>query len=177
MTRARVAAALAAIVTALLLQATLIAPLAVTVPVSLAAVLVAAVGLTEGPATGISFGFTAGLLADLGSHHPAGVFALTWMGIGLLCGQLAERRSVRRDAATAAGVCTAGAAAAMLLLTVVHADGASVALAARTAIPTALGDALLALAVLPATRAFLRNDALRAPHPVVTELHLGDRRG
>lgn len=177
MTRARVAAALAAILTALLLQATLVAPLAMLVPASLPAVLVAAVGLTEGPGTGISFGFAAGLVADLGSTHPAGVFALTWMGIGLVCGQIADRRSVRGDAATAAAVCAAGALVAGVLLTVLHADGASLWATVATAAPAGVADALLALAVVPATRAFLRNDVLRAPHPVVTELRVGGGRG
>ena len=83
MTRSRIAAALAGILTVLLLQATLVAPVCTPFAVSLPAVLVAAVALVDGPATGISFGFAAGLMADLGSRHPAGVLALCWLGVGL----------------------------------------------------------------------------------------------
>ena len=57
----------------------LVGPLTVPVPVSLPALLVAAVALVDGPGVGMAFGFAAGLLADLGSEHPAGVLALCWM--------------------------------------------------------------------------------------------------
>ena len=177
MTRARVVAAIATILTALLLQATVIGPWAAPVPVSLPAVLVAAVALVDGPGAGMAFGFAAGLVADLGSSHPAGVLALCWMGIGLLCGQAADRNSVRRDAATAAVICTLGTLAAGLLLTAVHADGASLGGSFLHAVPAGLGDALLALAVVPAARAFLRSETLRAPHPMLPELNLAGRRG
>lgn len=165
MTRVRVAAAAAAVLTALLLQATLIAPLTLPVPVSLPAVLVAAVALANGPASGMSLGFSAGLVADLGSAHPAGVLALSWLGIGVVCGVAADRRSVRADAGLAAVVCTIATVGSGLLLALVHAAGATAWSAVRDAVPTGLGDALLALAVVPVVRAFLATEALRAPHP------------
>ena len=108
MTRARVAAALAAILTALLLQATVIAPATVPWPVSLPAVLVAAVALVDGPATGMSFGFAAGLIADLGSHHPAGVLALCWLGVGPAVRDAGRpAAALRRDALIAGVACDA----------------------------------------------------------------------
>lgn len=177
MTRARVAAALAAILTALLLQATLVAPLTIPVPVSLPAVLVAAVALVDGPGSGLAFGFATGLLADLGSTHPAGVLALCWMGVGLLCGLAAGRGTVRRDAATAAVICAVASLAATTLLAVVNSGGATVGDGFKYLVPTGLGDALLALAVVPLVRVFLHTDSLRAPHPVLAELELAGRRG
>jgi cell shape-determining protein MreD len=176
-TRARVAAALAALITALLLQGTLVAPLTMSVPVSLPAVLVAAVALVNGPASGMSFGFTVGLIADLGSGHPAGVLALSWLGLGVVCGLAADRRTVRGDAALAAGCCAVAAMFATLLLTVVHAGGATAWLAVRGAVPAGLGDALLALAVVPLVRSFLGTDRLRAPRVLASELGLGSPRG
>lgn len=176
MRRARVAAAMAAILTALLLQATLVAPVAAPFPVSLPAVLVAAVALVDGPAAGMSFGFATGLMADFGSQHPAGVLALCWMGVGLLCGTFADRRSLRRDAAAAGVVGGLASGAATLLLAVVHSHAAAVDAITYT-LPAMLGDALLALVVLSLVRRMLRADSLRAPHPVFTELALGTRRG
>jgi rod shape-determining protein MreD len=177
MRAARLAAGLAAVFTALLLQATLVAPLTMSVPVSLPAVLIAAVALVDGPATGMAFGFVTGLAADLGSTHPAGVLALSWLGLGLVAGMSAARRSVRGDAATAALLCAIASIAATLLLTVVHSDGATVWLAVRNAIPAGLGDALLALPVVAMVRSFLHADLLRAPHPALRELDVIGRRG
>lgn len=176
MNRARLVAALAAALTALLLQAVLIAPVTAPWPVSLPAVLVAAVALIDGPATGMSFGFAVGLLADLGSNHPAGVLALCWLGVGLLCGMLADRRALRRDALTAGVVCAAGSFAATLLLTVVHA-GTQAVDAFTYVLPAAAGDVVLALGVLAIARRMLRSESLRAPHPVFTEIVLAGRRG
>lgn len=169
-------AALAAALTALLLQAVLIAPVTSPWPVSLPAVLVAAVALIDGPATGMSFGFAVGLLADLGSDHPAGVLALCWLGVGLLCGMLADRRGLRRDAMTAGLVCAAGSFAATLMLAVVHA-GAQAVDAVTYLVPAAAGDVILAVGVLALTRRMLHTDSLRAPHPVFTEIVLAGRRG
>lgn len=177
MTRARVAAALAAMLTALLLQAALVAPLTMAVPVSLPAVLVAAVALADGPGTGMSLGFTVGLFADLGSHHPAGVLALSWLGLGAVCGLAGDRRTVRADAAVAAVGCALASVFATLLLAVLHTDGASAWLAVRNAVPAGLGDALLALVVVAVVRAFLRTDSLRAPRPAVVDLGAGAGRG
>jgi cell shape-determining protein MreD len=169
MTRARVAAALTATITALLLQATVVAPATFPWPISLPAVLVAAVALVDGPATGMSLGFAVGLFADLGSHHPAGVLALCWMGVGLLCGTFAERRSARRDALIAGVACALSAVAATLLLTVLN-SGGSLRDAVVHALPTLLGDALLALLVVPVVRRMLATDSLRAARSVYTEL-------
>lgn len=168
MTRTRALAALAAILTALLLQATVIGPVTLPVAVSLPAVLVAAVALVDGPGTGLSIGFVTGLLADLGSDHPAGVLALCWMGAGLLCGCAAGVRSVRVDAAFAAIVCALASLLGEGLLAVAGSGTVSPGSAIVQLVPVALGDAVLALALVPAARAMLRNDALRprrAPAP------------
>jgi rod shape-determining protein MreD len=177
MTRARIAAAMAGILTALLLQATLIAPVAAPVPMSLPAVLVAAIALVDGPATGMSFGFAAGLVADLGSQHPAGVLALCWLGVGLACGRLsAARRRLRADALTAGVVCGLAAAVATVLLAVVHTAG-SLSDAVTYVVPAMAGDAVLALGVVTLVRRMARSDSLRAPHPVYSELAVGPPRG
>lgn len=177
MTRARVAAALAGLFTAMLLQGALLAPLTMWVPVSLPAVLVAAVALVDGPATGMSLGFSAGLLADLGSSHPAGALALSWLGLGLVCGVARDRRSVRGDTAIAAVACVLAAVFATLLLSVVHAGGVEVWLSVRGAVPAGLGDALLALAVIPVVRRLLSTDVLRARPALAAELELRSARG
>jgi len=174
-TRARVAAAIAAVLTSLLLQSTLVAPVALPVPVSLPAVLIAAVALAEGPGVGIGLGFGTGLLADLASRHPAGTLALTWMALGLVCGLLAQPGTfrhvgVRPHAALVAIACTGATTAATVLLTVLGADGAGLAQAVQHLIPTLLGDALLALAVVPLVRLFLRSSALQPPHAPLLDL-------
>lgn len=174
MTRARVAVAVAAAITALLLQATVVAPATFPWAVSLPAVLVAAVALTDGPATGMSFGFATGLLADLGSHHPAGVLALCWLGVGLVAGSLADPRSVRRDAVVVGVVAGLGASASTLLLAVVH-SGGSLHDAVVHLPAVALGDAVLALGAVPLVRRVLRAETLRRPAPVYTELLVGRR--
>jgi len=175
MTRLRVVAALAAMLTALVLQSALVVPLAGTAAASLPAVLVAAIALVDGPAAGMSFGFTLGLLADLGSRHPAGILALCWLGLGLVAGSAAGRRSVRADATVAAVLCTVAALAASALLLAVHADGVTAGETARTIIPAGLVDALLALPVVALVRRALHTDALTAPHPV-TDLAVLTRR-
>ena len=176
MTRARLIAAITALITALLLQATLVAPGTAPLPVSLPAVLVAAVALIDGPATGMSMGFATGLLADLGSTHPAGVLALCWLGIGLVCGTLADRRRLRHDALVAGIVCGLASAMATLLLELVNSAGSLHDAVVYTA-PAVAGDALLACGVIALTRRMLHSDSLRAPQPVYTELALGPRRG
>ncbi len=166
MTGSRVAAGAAVIVTALLLQATVVGPATYPWPVSLPAVLVAAVALAAGPGTGISFGFAAGLTADLASHHPAGVLALCWLGVGIVCGRVADQRSVRRDAVIAGVACAVAGAIAALALSVVHGylsvDVATATL--RHLLPTVLVDAALALVLVPLVRAALRTESLR-PSP------------
>lgn len=168
MTRARVAAAIAALLTALVLQATLVGPLADAVPASLPALLVAAVGLVDGPGSGLAYGFAAGLVADLGSEHPAGVLALTWLGVGLLCGLLqAPNARLRHDVLLASVCCALAAAVSTTLLAVLGYDGASLTDAVRYVVPAALIDLLLALAVVPLVRLFLNTDRLRLPRPVL----------
>lgn len=176
MTRLRAVAAFAAIVTALLLQATLIGPWMVPVAVSLPAVLVAAVALHDGPSAGMAFGFAAGLLADLASRHPAGLLALCWMALGVVAGKGASRRSVRGDAAIAAVLAACASTVALVILALLGKDGATLSAAARGAIPTGLGDALLGLVVVTLVRRGLRSDALRAPQPLVHDF-AGLRRG
>lgn len=176
MRRARLVAATAAMLTALLLQATVIGPATDPWPVSLPAVLVAAVGLVEGPATGMSLGFATGLLADLGSQHPAGVLALCWLGVGLACGLLADRHRLRRDALTVGVVCGLAAVAAAALLALVR-TATSVSGALLYLIPTVAVDAVLAAAVLAVARRMLRTEWLRAPRPVYRELTVGGSRG
>lgn len=175
MTRARVAAAIAAVLTALLLQATLVAPITMPVQVSLPAVLIAAVALAEGPGVGIGLGFGTGLLADLASRHPAGTLALVWMGLGLACGVFAEpgtfrHVSIRSHALIAAIACTGATTVATIALTVLGADGASLGQAVEHLVPTLLGDALLALAIVPVVRFFLRHHVLQAPHAPMLDL-------
>jgi cell shape-determining protein MreD len=163
MTRVRLAAGLAALLTCLALQAGVIAPLVMSVPISLPALLVAAVALCDGPGAGIGFGFAAGLIADLGSTHPAGIFALTWMGIGMVCGLAASKTSLRTDILIAGAVCAVGAAAATGLLTIVGADGATAGLAIRDLAPALFGDVVVAIVLVPLVRRVLRADVLRAP--------------
>jgi rod shape-determining protein MreD len=165
MTRLRAIAALTAIITALLLQATLVGPLTAPVPISLPALVVAAVALSDGPGAGLSLGFATGLVADLASAHPAGVLALAWLVVGLVCGLGADGTSVRLDAAIAAGVCTAVSVGVALLLLVTHSAGATTAQTVHDVIPTLLGNALLALVVVPLVRRCLRNPSLRALRP------------
>ncbi len=164
MTRSRVVAALAAMLTALLLQTTLIAALTMPVPVSLPAVTVAAIALVDGPGAGISYGFVAGLIADLASVHPAGVLALGWLGVGLACGLAANRVSLRRDVAVAALVCALVSGAVTLLLSMLPTDGATAGRVISDFVPTLLGDAALALVLVPIVRVFLRSGSLRSPH-------------
>jgi rod shape-determining protein MreD len=167
-TRVRVCAAIAALLTALLLQACVLSPLLMPAPISLPALLVAAVALREGAGTGIAYGFAAGLITDLGSRHPAGVLALCWMGVGLLCGLAADRTSLRRDATIAAGVCTAAAVAATLMQVLLHTDGVSAASASAGLVATVLLNSLLSVLLIPVTRRFLDRESMRAPRgPVV----------
>jgi cell shape-determining protein MreD len=169
MTRARLVAAVASIVTVLLLQGTLVGPVTAPIPVCLPALLVAAVALVDGPATGMSLGFATGLVADLGSAHPAGVLALCWLGVGLVCGAAGQRGRLRRDALLAGTVCGLASGVAVLLLALVRSAG-SLHDAVLYTLPAMAGDVVLALPVTPLVRRMLRTDSLRAPHPVYTEL-------
>lgn len=174
---------MAAIVTALLLQATVVGPASYPWPASLPAVLVAAVALVDGPGTGMSFGFAAGLVADLASRHPAGVLAVTWLAVGLLCGRIADQRSVRRDAVITGVVCAALSLFTVVLLAVVRSylSFDVVGTALRHLLPTALIDAALALVLVPLVRAALRTQSLHAardsrPGGVLVQPVSGSRR-
>lgn len=169
MTRARVALAAACIVTAALLQATVIGPATAAWPINLSVVLVVAVALFDGPATGMSFGFAAGLFADLGSQHPAGVLALCWLGVGLVCGSVSDRRSVRRDAVLAGVIGALATTVSTLLLVALH-SGGSVSGAFTGFLPSLIGDAVLGLLVVPLVRRALRAESLRAAPGVYTDI-------
>jgi cell shape-determining protein MreD len=157
--------------TALLLQASLLGPLTFPVPVSLPALLVIVVGIYAGPGIGMGLGFATGLLADLGSEHPAGVQALCWLAAGLAAGMLgglATQRGygTRGVAALAAllGAATSGVLGLMLAILGSHA--ATAVLACKFLIPVGLTDALLGLAVVPLVRNLLRAQGIRSPRPV-----------
>lgn len=173
----RVIAAFTAIVSALLVQGSVIAPLFAPVPVSLPAVLVAAVALVDGPGVGLALGFSAGLVADLTSRHPAGVLALTWLLVGLVCGTFAAprptvslgtanhtpvRHALLRDAVIAAAVCAVGSLGAQLLLVALGKDGAQLVAAFAHVVPALAGDAVLAVLVVVLARTMLRRGHLRA---------------
>lgn len=170
MNRARLVAAATVALTVLLLQGALVAPLAQTIPVSLPAVLVAAIALNDGAGTGLAFGFALGLLADLGSTHPAGVLAASWMVVGCLCGTVNAWHSIPRGALVTGltcGLATLGGTAVLALVGSSDAEWANVMV---WTIPAAGIDGALALVLIPLARLFLHTDSLRAPHPVLSEL-------
>lgn len=166
----RAALAAAAILTTLLLQASFIGPLTFPTPVSLPTLMVVVVGIYAGPGIGMSIGFATGLLADLGSDHPAGVQALCWLAAGLLAGKfggLATERGygVRGVAALAAGISALTGTVVASLLAVLGSHAATVWLALRDTVPIALVDALLGLLVVPAVRRMLAAQGIQAPRP------------
>ncbi|MCU1689754.1 MAG: Rod shape-determining protein MreD [Jatrophihabitantaceae bacterium] len=159
---ARVCAAIAVALTALLLQMTLVGPLAPWAPASLPAVVVAAVAITAGPGAGMSMGFSLGLLADLGSAHPVGVLALTWLGLGALVGRYADPRRARTSTITLAAIGAALAGiAGEVLLALVQSDAIRIPSLPRHLIIALVLDAALLVLVLPAARSILGR--LRAP--------------
>jgi len=175
MALSRLAAAAAGVLTVLLLQASLIGPLAFPVPVSLPALLVIVVGCYAGPGAGIGLGFSTGLLADLGSDHPAGVQALCFLGAGLVAGKvggLAIQRGygTRPMAALAALIGTGTCAATGLLLAILGSHAASLGSTVLSLPPVALTEALLGLLLVPAVRRLLRAQGVRAPRPAATVL-------
>jgi hypothetical protein len=92
---------------------------------------------------GLGLGFATGLLADLGSDHPAGVLALCWMAAGYaagVVGGLATERGYRtRGVAGMAAVL--GAASSWLvamMLAILGSHAASAWLAFRNLIPIGL---------------------------------------
>jgi rod shape-determining protein MreD len=164
MTARRVMACIAAIATVSILQAMLIAPWTAPLAVSLPAVFVAAVGIEAGASAGLAVGFTAGLLADLGSRHPAGILALTWLLLGVFCGLLANSRRRRLTSALLVAV-TAGLASfvVVVVLGLFGTPSNSLAGDLGLAAPTVLGDAVLALVVVAPLRAALRALRVRLP--------------
>jgi rod shape-determining protein MreD len=161
----RLIAASTAIVTALVLQASLLSALTAPLAVSLPAVLVASIGLQAGVSAGMSTGFCAGLLADLSSRHPAGVLALCWLVLGIVCGLLADPRRRLRWSLALVGAATAlvGLLASGAIATL-GAGGFELGQAAAVSAPTALANAAIAIAVLGPTKAVLRRH--QAPNPV-----------
>ena len=162
MTLRRAAAGIALTLTALVVQGAFVAPLASTTPVSLPAVLVASVAIVSGPSTGIALGFSAGLLADLASEHPAGVLALCWLGLGLVCGLAGDGIRTNRALAALAGALAAGfTLAAALLLAILGSYGTTVIDTIRQSGPTVCIDMIIALACVPVVRSMLHSPALR----------------
>jgi rod shape-determining protein MreD len=164
MTPLRVTAAAAAILTALLLQGALIGPVFAPLAVSLPAVMIAAVALHDGASTGLCLGFAAGLIADLGSAHPAGLFALAWMGVGLCCGRAADpRRGTLSRALLSGAACGAATAVTSLVMMLVQLPRTGVGGSWVVQVGGAAAlDAALALAVVPLVAAFLDSAALNA---------------
>ncbi|MCW2522507.1 MAG: rod shape-determining protein MreD [Frankiales bacterium] len=167
---ARWALAAASILTALLLQATVVGPVTFPVPVSLPALMVIVVAIYAGPGVGLALGFSTGLIADLGSDHPAGVQALCWMAAGLVAGMLGglavERGyGTRGVAALAALIGAVTACSVGLLLALLGSHAATIGLALSAVIPVGLTEALLGLALVPAVRALLRSQGIRAARP------------
>lgn len=162
MTPIRVATSAAAVVTALLLQATVVGPGAITAQLSLPAVLVAAVALECGAGSGMCLGFGAGLVADLGSSHAAGLLAACWLALGIGCGLIAEpHRSAPAQALLAGLGASLATAVTTVGLTIVGEPGGTLGLAVRGFLPSLLGDVVLAALVVPVVRRFLRADLLR----------------
>lgn len=161
MTPIRVATAAAAVATALLLQATVVGPAAITAQLSLPAVLVAAVALECGAGTGMCLGFGAGLVADLGSSHAAGLLAGCWLALGIGCGLIAAPHRSAPAQAVLAGVGASLATALTTLgLAVVGEPGGTIGIALRGLLPSLLGDVVLAALVVAIVRRFLRSDLL-----------------
>jgi rod shape-determining protein MreD len=174
----RIASAVAGVLTVLLLQASLIGPLTFPVPVSLPALLVIVVAIYAGPGIGIGLGFSTGLLADLGSDQPAGVQALCWMAAGLvggMLGGLATERGygTRGVAAMAAVLGAATGLGVALMLAVLGSHAASAGAAVRLVVPVGLTDALLGLLLVPAVRAMLHAQGIRAARPTADVLGRG----
>jgi rod shape-determining protein MreD len=163
MIAARVVLAGAGVVVALLVQAMVVGPLALAVAVSVPAVLVAAVAVQAGPGAGMSLGFCAGLLADLGSDHPAGVLAFGWLLLGVGAGRLTESRRLPAQAVLVGSAAALVSTAVALALSAAGRSGSSLGDVLRGAPYTFAGDAALAVPVVVLTAWCLRT---RAPHPV-----------
>jgi rod shape-determining protein MreD len=168
MTRVRVVAAIAALLTALILQATVISAVLLPAPVSLPLLLVAAVALREGAGAGIAYGFAAGLITDLGSRHPAGVLALCWMAVGLICGMVADRGSIRRDVLIATVLATASGVVSTLVMVLLHTDGMTGAAGFADLGTAVAANVVIAFVVVPPVRWFLTRETMQAPRgPVI----------
>jgi len=158
----RTCAATAALLTALLLQATVVAPLTMPIAVSLPVVMVMSLALVAGAPAGLSVGFAIGLIADLGSHHPVGIFALTWMQVAICCAKVGPMlRSMPSRVFLAAFGAALATAAATLLLTMTGSAGATLQDAIADFVPIFVGDLLLAAIVLPVVSRVEGSDSLR----------------
>lgn len=163
MTAPRVVLAGAGVLVALLVQAGVVGPLALAVPVSVPAVLVAAVAVLAGPGAGMSLGFCAGLLADLGSDHPAGVLAFGWLVLGLGAGRLADARRLPAQVMLAGSAAAFVSTAVALALSAAGRSGTGMGDLVRAAPYTLAGDVALAVPVVVLAGWCLR---ARAPHPM-----------
>jgi cell shape-determining protein MreD len=158
----RLIAAAAAVLTVLVLQATIVTAVSAPLAISLPAVLVAAVGLEAGPSAGMSVGFSVGLLADLGSRHPAGVLALLWLLLGIGTGLLAHRPRRRLMSIVIVAIATSIVGlVASVVLTALNAPAGPIGATLALALPSALGNLVLAVLVVPITRAVVRAVPLR----------------
>lgn len=169
----RIALSIASVLTLLLLQASVVGPLVFPVPASLPVVVVAIVGIYAGPGGAMPLGFALGLLADLGSDHPAGVLALAWMTAGLLGGRFGglvtqRARGVRPVAVMAGMIGTAVTVGATCLLALVGTHADSLWLAVRDLVPLALIEPVLALLAVHMVRALLRWQGVRSPRTGVS---------
>jgi hypothetical protein len=79
----------------------------------------------------------------------------------------APNARLRHDIVVAAVLCALCSVVSTVLLAMLGADGARLGDAVRYAVPAVLVDGLLAVAVVPLVRAFLRSDRLRLPRPVL----------
>ena len=138
----------------LVVQATVLSPLTAPLAVSLPAVLVAAVGIEAGPSAGMSIGFSAGLLADLGlaasGRRARARLAAAGHRLRAARRSRAAARSVdRRRRRSAAGVTGLVTGVALALL---DAPSSPLGPVAALALPSALGDLVLAVLVVPPVR-------------------------
>ena len=123
-------------------------------------VLVVAVGfaLAEGPLAGAAVGFSAGLLSDLLSDHPLGLYALVLCVVGYLCGLVGHdtERSTLRPLLVV-GSATVGAALLMAGISWLLGDPRVTWFALVRHLPaTVLYDVILAPFVVPGIVALSR---------------------
>jgi hypothetical protein len=128
----------------------------------------------------MALGFSAGLVADLSSRHATGVLCLAWLLVGLSCGLFAVpqvarglaglppapmRHLMARGIAAAAVACTLATLAAQLFLVAAGQDGATLTDSFAHILPTFVGDAVLALLLVPFARFMLTHGHLSSAAP------------